>query len=103
MLAVEVDRKMELAQLFVRRGIDAELLDLEDLRRQATLSLARILTKQGCVSAKAGDHDLALVRFQKTRTAFCRSSGGARGWALVGPKQQWDRNLNGFLTLAFPN
>ena len=35
---------------------------LNDLLNEATLSLARILLKQGCVSAKFDNHHLALVR-----------------------------------------
>ena len=41
---------------------EAEVHDLVDLLKEATLLLARLLAKQGCVSAKFGNHDLALVR-----------------------------------------
>ena len=43
-------------------AIKVEVNELNSLLNEATLSLARILTKQGCVSAKFDDHDLALVR-----------------------------------------
>lgn len=39
-----------------------EVAALNNLLNEATLSLARILTKQGCVSAKFDNHYLALVR-----------------------------------------
>lgn len=42
--------------------IKAEVNALNDLLNEATLSLAKILHKQGCVSSKFGNHYQALVR-----------------------------------------
>ena len=54
--------------LYARECVDsleeeknAEVNDLEDLVKEATLSMARIYSKQGCVYAKLGNHYTALV------------------------------------------
>ena len=64
LLTAEIERKQELTQTIVREGIDAEVHDLKGLRNAATLSLARVTMKLGCVSATVGDHYPALVRCQ---------------------------------------
>ena len=42
----------------------AKASDLEDLRKDATLLMARVSTKRGCISARVSDHYPALVRCQ---------------------------------------
>ena len=44
------------------QALKAKAKPLNDLLNEATLSLARVLTKQGIVSAKFGNHHEALVR-----------------------------------------
>ena len=45
-----------------KEDIEAEVQDLNNLRNEATLSLARILMKQGWVTANFDKHWIALVR-----------------------------------------
>ena len=63
LLAADIKRKLELARPSVQRGTDAEVGNMKNLYNEATVSLARISTKQGCVSAKANNHYPALVRY----------------------------------------
>ena len=49
-----------------KEGITAEIKDLSNLVHEATLSLARILSKQGNVSSKIDNHSLALNSFGKS-------------------------------------
>ena len=44
-----------------KEGIQAEVNNLNDLRNEATLSLARILRKKGSISAMFDNHEDALV------------------------------------------
>mmetsp|Transcript_40064 Transcript_40064/g.73298 ORF Transcript_40064/g.73298 Transcript_40064/m.73298 type:complete len:965 (+) Transcript_40064:3-2897(+) len=49
---------------------NAEVNDLKDLLNEATLSLARIFSKQGCVYAKVDNHFMALDLFRDSIAAW---------------------------------
>lgn len=55
-------RKDEGIVTSVEEETKAAINELNDLLNEATLSLARILAKQGYVSAKSDNHHQALVR-----------------------------------------